>query len=243
MSPSNFDITFLREAASSLSIDLDSSQLSLFAHYQKLLVEWNQRINLTAITGPRDIQIRHFLDSLTCSRATGNLNGQSLIDVGSGAGFPGVPLKIMYPEMRLTLIESVTKKARFLDTLAAELGLDHVTILSERAETIGRDPDYREQYDWSVARGVAKIAVLEEYLLPLTRVGGTTLAQKGEGAPTAIESVSGAIKRLGGGEPEIHPVNLPGYSQLHYLVVIPKVSPTPDQYPRRPGIPSKRPLE
>ncbi len=237
------DVAFLQEALSSLTIELDSDQLALFARYQKLLLEWNQRMNLTAITGARDIQIRLFLDSLSCSKVTGNLDKRSMVDIGSGAGFPGVPLKILHPGLRLILVESVAKKARFLEALVAALELKDVTVVSERAETIGQDPAHREQYDWVVARGVAKIAVLIEYLLPLCRVGGRVLAQKSEGALTAIASASGVIKKLGGGEPEFHPVSLPGYSKLHYLVVIPKVSQTPDQYPRRPGMPSKRPLE
>ncbi len=242
MSNPRNELAWLVAGAQSLSIHLSDKQLSQFSLYKKLLLEWNTRINLTAITDDKDIQIRHFLDSLSCSLATGDLNGAALIDAGTGAGFPGLPLKILNPDMKLTLADSVSKKASFLRTVVNELGLSTVEIIDERLEDIGQDPRQRESFDWAVSRGVARFAVLIEYLLPLCRVGGHALAQKGEKAIEALEGVSQAITTLGGGPAVITAVNLPDRSQVHYLVTIPKIAHTPKEYPRRPGIPSKRPL-
>ncbi|MGB3714357.1 MAG: 16S rRNA (guanine(527)-N(7))-methyltransferase RsmG [Candidatus Promineifilaceae bacterium] len=239
--PSN-DLSTLAEGANAYSISLSDKQLGQFARYKELLLDWNKRINLTAITGDQDIQIRHFLDSLSCTLVTGDLSDLSLVDAGTGAGFPGLPLKIFFPELKLTLVESVSKKTAFLEVVVDELGLEHVEIIAERLEVVGQDPDYRESFDWAVSRGVAKLAVLVEYLLPLCRIGGRALSQKGEGALGASDSAARVIKLLGGGEPEIRPVDLPGRQRTHYLIVIPKVYHSPSKYPRRPGIPSKRPL-
>src|SRR5690606_10249262 len=143
-----------------------------FATYARLLQSWNEKLNLTAIADEEGIRVRHFLDSLSCATVTGPLDGQSLVDVGTGAGFPGLPLKILYPRLALTLVESVTKKTRFLQEVVAELGLEDVQIVDERAETVGQNRQHREQYDWAVARAVAALPVLAEYLLPLCRMGG-----------------------------------------------------------------------
>lgn len=232
----------LADYAAAFGLSLDPAQLAQFRRYSELLREWNQRINLTAIDAPAEIEIRHFLDSLTVATATGDLSDRRLIDVGTGAGFPGLALKILYPAMALTLVDSVAKKTRFLEAVAAELGLSDVTILAERAETVGRQPAHREQYDWAVARAVAALPVLVEYLLPLCRAGGSALAQKGESAPREVSEARTAIGLLGGGEPVLHPVELPGRDETHYLVVIPKVAATPAAYPRSPGRPAKKPL-
>jgi 16S rRNA (guanine527-N7)-methyltransferase len=207
-----------------------------------MLREWNERINLTTIVTPADIEIRHFLDSLTVATATGDLTGKRLIDVGTGAGFPGLPLKILYPDLQLTLVESVAKKTGFLEAVVAELGLEGITILAERAETLGQHPAHREQYDWAVARAVAALPVLVEYLLPFCRVGGAALAQKGQSAPGEVSEARRAMRLLGGGEPVLHTVELPGRAERHYLVVIPKTASTPASYPRSPGRPAKKPL-
>jgi 16S rRNA (guanine527-N7)-methyltransferase len=232
----------LQVEAAEFGVSLSAEQLSQFEHYQSLLLEWNQRINLTAITDPAIIPIRHFLDSLTCAIVTGDLNGRSLIDVGTGAGFPGLPLKILYPSMALTLVESVGKKADFLKVVSAELGLESVSIVTERAEVIGQKPDYREQFDWAAARAVAALPVLAEYLLPLCKVGGHMLAQKGDSAPEEAEQAAGAIEMLGGGDVALTEIDLPGVENRHYLVVVEKIRPTPGMYPRRVGVPGKRPI-
>jgi 16S rRNA (guanine527-N7)-methyltransferase len=235
-------LSHLIEGARQFGLQLSAGQLVRFARYQELLLEWNRHINLTAIGDPAEIQVRHFLDSLSCARVMGRLEGKRLADVGTGAGFPGVPLKIYYPDLRLTLMESVAKKTRFLQLLVTELGLTDVTIVNERAEVLGQNPDHRERYDWVVARAVAEMRILVEYLLPLCHPGGHVLAQKGTGAEEETAAAVAAIKTLGGALPHLYPVQLPGVADLHHLVLIEKVDRTPSQYPRRAGIPSKRPL-
>lgn len=228
--------------ARQFGLSLTRNQIDQFAAYELLLREWNERISLTAIREPRDIQIRHFLDSITIATVTGSLDGRSLIDVGSGAGFPGLPLKILYPELKLTLVDSVAKKGRFLEIVAGELGLKDVAIVIERAEILAHDPGFREQYDWAAARAVAELRILVELLLPLCRVGGYVLAQKGESALQEAGAAANAIAILGGGEPQISTIRLPETELDHIVVVIPKLRPTESRYPRRPGTPAKRPL-
>lgn len=228
--------------ASRYGLELDAAQIEQFTLYEALLLEWNERISLTAIRDRREIRIRHFLDSLTCAQETGPLNGHTLIDIGTGAGFPGLPLKILYPSLALTLVDSVGKKARFLELVAGELGLTDVVVITDRAETLGRLPAYREQFDWATARAVAELRVLAELLLPLCRVRGHMLAQKGESAYAEADAAMQAIGALGGGAPDIVTVQLPEVDQAHYLVIVPKIAPTDQRYPRRPGMPIKRPL-
>jgi 16S rRNA (guanine527-N7)-methyltransferase len=216
--------------------------LAQFDAYLALLLAWNERLNLTAVRDPHAIQIRHFLDSLSCVVVTGELNGRSLIDIGTGAGFPGLPLKILYPDLQLTLADSVTKKTTFLKAVVAELGLDHVTIVAERAETLGQQSAHRQQYDWAVARGVVEMRALAEYLLPLCKIGGHMLAQKGESAERETETAQNAFQTLGGGSATIQDIQLPEVETPHYLVVVDKIGTTPANYPRKPGMPGKRPL-
>lgn len=228
--------------AAVLGVSLTSEQVEQFALYQQLLLDWNERMNLTAVRDPAEIRVRHFLDSLSCARVMGDLNGRSLVDVGTGAGFPGLPLKILFPQLRLTLVESVAKKGQFLQAVVDALALDEVRILAERAEVLGQQPQHRQQYDWAVARAVAELRVLVEYLLPLCRVGGNMLAQKGEGVNEELKSAATAVLILGGSEPILAHIALPEREQLHYFVTIKKVEETPAKYPRRVGMPGKRPL-
>ena len=228
--------------ADELDAPLSAAQIEQFMAYQALLLEWNGRMNLTAVREPAEIRLRHFLDSLSCARVMGDLNGRSLIDVGTGAGFPGLPLKILFPQLKLTLVESVVKKTHFLQAVVDALALNNVTILSERAELLGQLPQHRQQYDWAVARAVAELRVLVEYLLPLCAVGGSMLAQKGEGVVAELANAQAAIQLLGGGEPELAQVTLPERDQPHYFVTVKKIGETPQKYPRRVGIPAKRPL-
>lgn len=228
--------------AAALGAPLSAGQVAQFAAYEALLLEWNERIALTAIREPRQLRVRHFLDALSCAAATGPLDGQSLIDIGSGAGFPGLPLKILYPDLRLTLVDSVAKKARFLELVVVELGLRDVTVIAERAEVLGQDPAHRERCDWATARAVAELRVLVELLLPLCRVGGRALAQKGESAVEELAAATPAIAALGGGAAQLIPVRLPETEATHYLVIIDKATATDTRYPRRAGIPAKRPL-
>ena len=165
-----------------------------------------------------------------------------LIDIGTGAGFPGIPIKIIYPKMKLTLVESVGKKAEFCRHVVKILDLQGVEVVQERAETIGQNGSYREQYDWAVARAVAILPVLAEYLLPLVRVGGSMLAMKGESGPAEAHSAEHALRVLGGHLRQLLPVTLPGVAEERYLVVVDKVAASPAGYPRKVGVPAKRPL-
>lgn len=232
----------LATLAQTYGIILDIRQVTQFDRYLKLLLEWNAHTNLTRIVEPEEVLIRHFLDSLTCATVTGNLNRMRVIDVGTGAGFPGVPLKILFPAMDLTLADSVGKKTDFLRALVEDLGLGTVEILAERAETLGQDDNYREQFDWAMGRAVAHTRILAEYLLPLVKVGGKMLAMKGSWGEEESAESHHAITTLGGSPPTIHPIQLPNRPDPHTLVIIEKHSPTPAKYPRRPGMPTKRPL-
>jgi 16S rRNA (guanine527-N7)-methyltransferase len=232
---------FLEAGADALGLSLSSWQMDQFARYQSLLLLWNERFNLTAAHTAQEIQTRHFVDSLTCASVSGDLNGRSLIDVGSGAGFPGLPLKILFPELSLALLESVGKKGEFLKEVVSDLQLQNVAIIAERAEVLGHNEAYREHYDWAVARAVARLPTLLEYLLPFCRIGGQALAQKGERAGEEIEEAQNAILVLGGKLVESRTIESPGGSKSN-LVVVQKINPTPAKYPRRVGIPRKRPL-
>ena len=233
----------LAKGAPSLGIQLDRRQLAQFSRFQALLQEWNRNLNLTSIVDAQAVQTRHFLDSLSCTTVTGDLTGQRLIDVGAGAGFPGLPLKILYPGLFLTLVESTAKKCRFLEAVIVDLNLVDVTVINGRVELIGRQGAHREKYDWAVARAVSSMSVLAEYLLPLVRVGGHILAQKGANSEAEIAAAGNAFVTLGGGRPQAVSLDLPGIEQRRYLVVAEKVAQTPALYPRRAGVPAKKPLQ
>jgi 16S rRNA (guanine527-N7)-methyltransferase len=227
-----------------LNLELTPTQVAAFQRYAGELRAWNDKFNLTAITDPEGIQVKHFLDSLSVLKVLPAQWGRlRLVDVGTGAGFPGLPLKIICPDLRLTLVEATGKKVTFCQAMVEALHLSGVTVVKSRAEEFGQDPAHREQYDWAVARAVAEMPVLAEYLLPLVRRGGHALAQKGEGAPAETHAAEGAIRRLGGQLARIVPVELPGVVETRYLVVLEKVAATPPAYPRRPGVPAKTPLK
>jgi len=234
----------LREIAADWGLLLEEPQLRAFQRYYEELITWNQRINLTAITEYEAVQIRHFADSLAVLLALPDLETRRLhlIDVGTGAGFPGLPLKIANPEWRVTLLESTRKKTVFLEHLVKVLGLEGVEIAWARAEELGQNRHYREQFDLATARAVAELAVLVEYTLPLVRVGGWFIAQKGRASGRELEAARSAIELLGGEYAGTVPYELPGVTGPLHLVVIEKVVPTPTKYPRRPGMPEKRPL-
>jgi 16S rRNA (guanine527-N7)-methyltransferase len=225
-----------------LGIQISPSQRKALEIYEKELIEWNTRANLTAIHDPRQIRTKHFLDSFSCVLAMRNTLSGHIADIGTGAGFPGIPLKIIYPEMELTLVESVRKKAEFCQHICEKLELTNVNLLVERAETAALKPDIREQCDWAIARAVAALPVLVEYLLPFVRVGGFALAMKGENGPAEVQAAQAAVQLLGGQFNQLLPVTLPGVSEERFLVVIEKICATPERYPRRVGIPTKRPL-
>jgi 16S rRNA (guanine527-N7)-methyltransferase len=221
---------------------LSKPQLAALEIYQQELMEWNTVHNLTAIRDPEEVIIKHFLDSLSACLVMRDSQHDQVIDVGTGAGFPGLPLKILYPHMQLTLVESIGKKTAFCEHIIAQLGLKDVETIQIRAEELGRQPAYREQYDWAMARAVAALPVLLEYLLPLVRVNGSVLAMKGESGPAEAQSAENAIQMLGGHLRQLKRLTLPGVVEERYLVVVDKVAATPEKYPRRVGIPAKRPL-
>lgn len=226
--------------AGSWGLHLDQRQIEQFARYSAELRAWNTRVNLTAITDEREIVIRHFLDSLRCALSWGE-HPSRLIDVGSGAGFPALPLKILAPELHVTLVESVGKKAAFLRHIIATLDLRDVAVVTARAEVVGRDLHHREQYDVVTARAVAELAILAEYCLPLCAIGGRVLAPKGSDVDDEVARARVAIARLGGQLLSVEPVDIPGV-EPRTLVVIAKIAPTPAAYPRAVGVPVKRPL-
>jgi 16S rRNA (guanine527-N7)-methyltransferase len=232
----------VRNAQTSFGIHLTARQVAALTAYEQELLAWNQKFNLTAIRDTEGIRTKHFLDSFSCALAWKERPPRNLIDVGTGAGFPGIVLKILYPGMKLTLVESVGKKAAFCRHVLDKLALEGVLLLTARAEEVGQNPEHREKYDWAVARAVANMPVLAEFLLPLVQVGGAMLAQKGESGPAEVHAAGKALNMLGGQLRLLIPVTLPGVVEERYLVVVDKLAATPPGYPRKPGIPAKKPL-
>jgi 16S rRNA (guanine527-N7)-methyltransferase len=237
----------LREGAAALGLNLSPEQVEAFRVYSDQLVDWNSRFNLTSIRDEEGIQTRHFLDSLSCMlsqpvREVLERGGARLIDVGSGAGFPGIPLKLIFPTLNLTLIEATGKKVAFLDHIVQRLGLQPVKAIHARAEELGHEPAHRQQYDLAVARAVAHLGAVLEYTLPFCAVGGWAVAYKGEAGPAEAQAARKAMATLGGELHSVLPVELPGLPQDRWLVVVQKVRPTPRAYPRRPGVPASKPL-
>ena len=234
----------LARGAEELGIRLTEVQLDQFQTYYETLANWNRRINLTRITGLEEVQIKHFLDSLTVVLAAPLQSDDTrrVIDVGAGAGFPGLPLKLAFPETELTLVESVGKKAGFLKEVVAVLGLEGAEVHTGRAETLAHDASLRENFDVVLARGLARLPVLAEYTLPFCRVGGMVVALKHGAIAEEIEQASNALRTLGGAAPWVHEVDVTGLTDDRVVVAVDKVAPTPERFPRRPGIPAKRPL-
>jgi 16S rRNA (guanine527-N7)-methyltransferase len=231
-----------RHAQQLFNVQLSASQQTALATYEGELLDWNRKFNLTALHDSDSIRTKHFLDSFSCALAWGTRPPQRLIDVGTGAGFPGLPLKILYPSMRLTLVESVGKKAMFCEHVVRLLNLERVEVIKGRAEDVGCMPQHRGRYDWAVARAVANMRVLAEYLLPLVVLGGTALALKGESGPAEAQSAEKALRVLGGHLKQLIPVSLPGIADERYLLLVEKSAATPPKYPRRAGTPMKHPL-
>jgi len=231
--------------ARQLGLPLTESQLNQFQTYYEQLVDWNRRVNLTGITDYEEVQVKHFVDSLSivlaiegADWADGNF---ALLDIGTGAGMPGIPLKLVYPRAKLVLLDSIAKKTAFLRHIVVELGLQGVEILTQRAEEIGPLPKYRESFDLVVCRAVSQLATVAELTLPFCRIGGLAVIPKKEGFEAELSQANAAIGILGGKFKTLQQVTIRGLEQ-HLLVVLEKTSPTPVTYPRRPGIPTKRPL-
>ncbi len=235
--------SLLKVGAAAFDLTLTPAQLDAFEQYAQALVEWNQRSNLTRITDPAEIAVKHFLDSLSVYPLLPPLPlDAALIDIGTGPGFPGLPIKIVRPELRLSLVESVGKKTAFLHHIVESLGLHDVKVITARAEDVGRQADHRERYDVAVARAVTAMQILAEYTLPLLKIGGRVIAQKGQSPAKEVDAADRAIKLLGGQLEAIRAVTVPYLSAERHVVCLRKVSPTPKQFPRRSGLPAKRPL-
>lgn len=239
----------LAAGAAALGLPLGPEQLAAFARYRDELIAGNARVNLTSIVEPAAVETRHFLDSLTCVAPLLARWGPATpvlplrcIDVGSGGGFPGVPLRLALPRLRVTLLESTGKKAAFLGHLVAALGLSGVDAIAERAETLAHAPAHRESYDAVFARALAPLPALLELTLPFLRVGGLLVAQRRGDLAAEIAAAAFACQTLGGGPARIVLVTLPALADGRALVVVEKAAATPAAYPRRPGVPAKRPL-
>lgn len=234
----------LREDAEALGVLLSPEQVSALGVYRDLLCEWNQRFNLTAIEDPEEVLTKHFLDSLTVARVVDLRRQVSLIDVGTGAGFPGLVLKIAFPHLRVTLLDSLEKRLRFLDRVTEALDLKDVTTVHARAEDAARTGprSLRERFDVVTARAVARLRVLAEWTLPFARVGGVLIAMKGPDAGDEIEEAGPALRRLGGKVERVEELVLPRTDVGRSLVLIVKEKPTPRDLPRRPGTAKKDPL-
>jgi 16S rRNA (guanine527-N7)-methyltransferase len=235
----------LAVGAAGLGIDLSGAQLDQFEIYYHELVQWNQRSNLTSITGYEEVQLKHFLDSLTIVPAVGGISPDCcLLDVGAGPGCPGLPLKLVYPGIKLTMAEPVGKKAAFLEHMVESLALEETKVIKGRAEALAHEPGLREGFDLVTARGLARMPALLEYTLPFCKIGGEVVALKHGGANLEIEIAGAkrALDLLGGEIVGEYQVVADGLTDNRVVVVVEKIQATPDAYPRRTGVPSKRPL-
>lgn len=241
MNPEQF-----RKALADHGIELTDQQMKQFADYYQLLVATNRQVNLTRITEKNDVYLKHFYDSLTGAFAEPRLQNEelTLCDIGAGAGFPSLPLKIAFPQLKVTIVDSLNKRINFLQELVSKLGLADVELIHDRAETFsGKKSAYREKYDLVTARAVARLSVLSELCLPAARVGGELVAYKASAADEELADAQAAIKKLGGEVQKEIALTLPGTDEQRKIVIIDKTSATPQKYPRRPGLPNKKPLQ
>ncbi len=228
----------------SIGITLDNPdvQLRQFEMYHRWLVEWNEKMNLTGITEREAVYEKHFFDSLTLCQAADLHQASNLADIGSGAGFPSLPIKIAFPHLKITIVDSLAKRIRFLQQLTAELGLQNVVCLHGRAEEVGRDPVHRDQYDIVTARAVARQAALNELCLPFARTGGLFIAMKGSDVAEELEESRYSASKLNAAIRDTLALTLPGEGSARHLIVFVKQGSTPQPYPRKAGIPLKQPL-
>ena len=234
------DQTF-KEKLSKKCPELIEEMQQQFEDYMKLLLEWNEKINLTAITEEDEIILKHFVDSLTISKYI--KEGNSIVDVGTGAGFPGIPLKIARKDLKVTLVDSLNKRILFLNEVIEKLGLGDIETLHFRAEEFGQNKKYRESFDIATSRAVANLSTLVEYLLPLVKVGGICVCMKGSEIKEELENSKKAIEILGGEVEQVEEFYLPGTDIKRSIVIVKKISSTPKKYPRKPGTPAKEPIK
>jgi 16S rRNA (guanine527-N7)-methyltransferase len=237
-------LPILEDGARELGIELSQVQIERFETFSEVLRDWAERVSLTGVRDEEGIQRRHFLESaamVALMQQEGlSLRDRSLVDVGSGSGIPGIPLKILEPSLRLTLVEAKQRKSEFLLALLPELGMTDVLVITRRAEEAAHDPRHREQYDFAVAKALAPLRTLAELTLPFVRMGGVVLAPKGKGADNEIKEARTALETLKGSIRSVEPV--PMASPAQTMIMVDKELPTPQRFPRRPGLPAKRPL-
>ena len=232
----------LAARADEAGIPLTAEQIGQFSVYNEMLLDWNTRMNLTALTAPEDVAIKHIIDSLTAYDAALFDGARTLIDVGTGAGLPGIPLAVYAPHLTVTLLDSLNKRVRFLTEVTAAMGLQNVRCIHARAEEAARTAEHRAAYDIVVSRAVARLPVLLEYTLPFVRVGGTLLALKGRAYAEEQKEARRAAEVLGGGRITARPVHLPGLDDVRAILTVIKERQTPAAYPRGGGAPPRRPL-
>jgi len=237
------NIEQFQQALEGKGITLSAQQLEQFETYYKLLVEWNEKMNLTAITDKEEVYLKHFYDSISASFYFDFNKPYHLCDVGAGAGFPSIPLKICFPNIQVSIVDSLNKRISFLDHLANSLKLTGVKFYHDRAETFAQKAEQRETYDIVMARAVARMSVLSELCLPLVKVDGTFIAMKAASANEEIEVGKKAIVTLGGKVEEVHSFSLPEEHSDRNIVIVKKIKNTPKKYPRKPGTPNKQPIE
>ena len=232
----------LAARAGEAGIPLTAEQIGQFSVYNEMLLDWNTRMNLTALTAPEDVAVKHIIDSLTAYDAALFDGARTLIDVGTGAGLPGIPLAVYVPHLTVTLLDSLNKRVRFLTEVTAAMGLPNVRCIHARAEEAARTAEHRAAYDIAVSRAVARLPVLLEYTLPFVRVGGTLLALKGRAYAEEQKEARRAAEVLGGGRITARPVHLPGLDDVRAILTVTKERQTPAAYPRGGGAPTRRPL-
>lgn len=223
-----------------MNIQLNKEQILQFYQYMRLLMEWNQKINLTAITEPEEIILKHFVDSLTIEKYINK--GAVIADVGTGAGFPGIPLKIYRKDIKIVLVDALNKRLNFLNEVIRELKLENIETIHNRAEEFGRNKEYREKFDIATSRAVANLATLSEYLIPLVKEEGKCICMKGSDVEEELENSKKAIKILGGIISDIDGFSLPNTDMKRNIIIIKKIEKTPNKYPRKPGVPAKEPI-
>ena len=223
-----------------LGITVSEMQLKQFYTYMNLLIDWNKKINLTAIVEPNEIILKHFVDSLTILKYISD--GTKIIDVGTGAGFPGIPLKIAKPSIEIVLLDSLQKRINFLEEVIKQLNIEKIKTIHSRVEDFGKDQKYREKFDMATSRAVANLSTLSEYLLPLVKVGGKVISMKGSFIGEELENSKNALNILGGKIEKIEKLNLPNSDMNRNILIINKIKNTPNKYPRKAGEPSKKPL-
>jgi len=239
----SMDLNQFQKQLEEQGLSLSTKQLQQFNRYYELLVEWNEKMNLTAITEKQEVFLKHFFDSVTAAFYYDFSKPLSICDVGSGAGFPSIPLKICFPHLHITIVDSLKKRITFLEHLAKELELNNVAFYHDRAEIFGKNKQFRESFDIVTARAVARLSVLSELCLPLVKVDGDFLAMKAASAQEELENSQKAIKVLGGETKTVHHFTLPIENSERNIIIIHKKRPTPNKYPRKPGTPNKVPIE